>query len=328
VVLCDLVAYIYKLADIFEKPKKSKKLMKKIYLIFFLFSYLANFYSQDGKIISKTIVDLSKTPIWKKISINDSLTNEYKYLNKLNFYFIKYKSDGLEVSGILSEPKKDGKYPVVIFNRGGNRDFGRLTIATMITFTSKLAEQGYVLIGSNFREKDEFGGSEINDVLNLTETIKEVEKADSNNIGMFGWSRGGMMTYLALEKSDKIKSAIVGNGPTNLFELIKDRPEMETEVIAQCVPNYLMNKETALKNRSVIFWADKLNKKSSLLILCGTNDERVNPKQADEIAQKLTEIKYNFELKKFETDHSFTNKQIELNEIVIKWFNDKLKNIR
>jgi dipeptidyl aminopeptidase/acylaminoacyl peptidase len=302
--------------------------MKKICLIFLLFSYLGNIYSQNGKIISKTIVELSKTPIWKKISIKDSLTNEYKYLNKLNFYFIKYKSDELEVNGILLEPKKEGKYPVVIFNRGGNREFGRLNVGTMLIFTSKLAEQGYIIIGSNFREKDEFGGSEINDVLNLTETIKEVEKADPNNIGMFGWSRGGMMTYLALGKSDKIKSAIIGNGPTNLFELIKDRPEMETEVIAQCIPNYLINKEIELKNRSVVFWADKLNKKSSLLILCGTNDERVNPKQADEIAEKLTEMKYNFELKKFETDHSFTNKQIELNEIVIKWFNDKLKNIR
>lgn len=302
--------------------------MKKALIILLIFFNLGNIFSQNGKLVSKEIVDLSKTPIWSKLTINDTLKNEYKYLRNLNFYFIKYKSDDLVVNGILLEPKKDGKYPVVIFNRGGNRDFGRLTIATMITFTSKLAEQGYVIIGSNFREKDEFGGSEINDVLNLTETIKEDAKADSKNIGMFGWSRGGMMTYLALEKSDKIKSAIVGNGPTNLFELIKDRPEMETEVIAECVPNYSINKEIELKNRSVVFWAEKLNKKSSLLILCGTNDERVNPKQADEIAKKLTEIKYDFELKKFETDHSFTNKQIELNEVVIKWFNDKLKNIR
>ncbi|EKT4509493.1 prolyl oligopeptidase family serine peptidase [Flavobacterium psychrophilum] len=299
--------------------------MKKTYLIFF-FLYLGNIYSQNGKIISRTIVDLSKTPVWGKIAINDSLREEYKYLNKLNFYFIKYQSDELEVNGILLEPKKQGKYPVVIFNRGGNRAFGRLNVGTMILFTSKLAAEGYVIIGSDFREKDEFGGSEINDVLNLTETIKEVEKANSNNIGMFGWSRGGIMTYLALGKSDKIKSAIIGNSPTNLFELIKDRPEMETQVIAQCVPNYFNNKEIALKNRSVVFWADKLNKKSSLLILCGKNDERVNPKQADEIAEKLTKIKYNFELRKFETDHSFTGKENELNEVVIKWFNDKLKN--
>lgn len=302
--------------------------MKKTYILFFVLLFIGNVFSQNGKIISKTTIDLSKTPIWKTISLNDSLKNEYKYLKKLNFYFIKYKSDELEVNGIISEPKKEGKYPVVIFNRGGNRNSGSLTVGLMLLFTSKLSEQGYVIIGSNLREKDEFGGSEINDVLNLTETVKEIDNADSNNIGMFGWSRGGMMTYLALEKSNKIKSAIIGNGPTNLLKLIGDRPEMESEVIAVCVPNYLENKEIELKKRSVVFWADKLNKKSSILILCGTNDERVNPKQADEIADKLNEINYDFELKKFETDHSFTNKRNELNEVVINWFNNKLKNIR
>jgi dipeptidyl aminopeptidase/acylaminoacyl peptidase len=297
----------------------------------FLFLFLLNFgsaFSQNGKIISKEIVDLSKTPIWNKVSINDTLKNEYKHLKNLNFYFMTYQSDSLKVNGIILEPKKEGKYPVVIFNRGGNRDFAPLTIATMVMFNSKLAEQGYVIIGSNYREKDEFGGAEINDVLNLTETVKEIEKADSNCIGMFGWSRGGMMTYLALQKTDKIKSAIIGNGVSNLFEEIQFRPEMETKVFSECIPNYWGNKKTELEKRSVIFWANKLNKNSSLLILCGTKDERVNPKQADEIAIKLKEINYNFELKKFETDHSFTDKRNELNEIVIKWFNEKLKKIR
>ena len=43
---------------------------------------------------------------------------------------------------------------------------------------------------------------------------------------------------------------------------------------------------------------------------------------------KLKEINYNFELKKFDTDHFFTDKRNELNEVVIRWFNKKLKNIR
>lgn len=300
---------------------------KFIYLFLFLLSF-GNAFSQNGKIISKEIVDLTKTPIWSKISINDTLKNEYEYLKNLNFYFITYQSDSLKVNGIILEPKKDGKYPVVIFNRGGNRDFAPLTIATMVMSTSKLAEQGYVIIGSNYRVNDEFGGAEINDVLNLTETVKEIEKADSNCIGMFGWSRGGMMTYLALQKTDKIKSAIIGNGVSNLFEEIQFRPEMETKVFSECIPNYWENKKTELEKRSVIFWANELNKKSSLLILCGTKDERVNPKQADEIAIKLKEINYNFELKKFDTDHFFTDKRNELNEVVIRWFNEKLKNIR
>jgi len=297
----------------------------------FLFLFLLNFgntFSQNGKIISKELVDLSKTPIWSKISINDTLVTEYEYLKNLNFYFITYQSDSLKVKGIILEPKKEGKYPVVIFNRGGNRDFAQLTVATMIMYTSKLAEQGFVIIGSNYRIKDEFGGADINDILCLTETIKEIEKADSNSIGMFGWSRGGMMTYLALQKSDKIKTAIVGNGPTDLFRTIIDRPEMESKVISECVPNYFENKENELKKRSVIYWANELNKNSSLLILCGTKDENVNPEQADKIAIKLKEIEYDFELMKFETDHYFTEYKKELNGILIKWFNGKLKNIR
>lgn len=273
-------------------------------------------------------MDLSQTPIWSKISQDNELHSGFEHLKKLNFYFITYQSDSLKVIGLLVEPKKKGKFPVVIFNRGGNRGFAQLTVATMIMYASKLAEKGYVVIGSNYRKKDEFGGAEINDVLNLTETVKEIEKADPNCIGMFGWSRGGMMTYLALQKSDKIKTAIIGNGPTDLFETISARPEMETKVIAECAPNYLKNKELELKKRSVIYWADELNKNSSLLILCGTNDKRVNPEQADKIATKLKEINYDFELKKFETDHFFSDKKTELNEIVIKWFDEKLKNYR
>ena len=284
--------------------------------------------AQNGKIISKNILNISNSPIWNKISENGSLTQDFKHLNKLDFYFIVYESDGLKVRGLLIEPKKKGKYPVVIFNRGGNRDFGQLTVATMIMYTSKLAEQGYIIIGSNYREMDEFGGAEINDVLSLMETVNEIEKADSNCIGMFGWSRGGMMTYLALQKSDKITTAIVGNGPTDLFGVITDRPLMESKVIVECVPNYPANKELELKKRSVIYWPNELDKNSSLLILCGTKDKRVNPEQADKIAAKLEEIDYNFELKKFETDHYFSDKKNELNELVINWFNKELKNVR
>ncbi|WP_262887826.1 alpha/beta hydrolase family protein [Croceivirga sp. JEA036] len=227
-------------------------------IIFSLFLSIG--FAQNGKLISKKLVDISKTPIWNRISQDNELKPNFEHLKKLEFYFITYESDGLKVKGLLVEPKKDGKYPVVIFNRGGNRDFGKLTVASLIMYTSKLAEQGYVIIGSNYREKDEFGGAEINDVLNLTETVKEIEKADSNCIGMFGWSRGGMMTYLSLQKSDKIKTAIVGNGASDLFDTTKFRPKMETNVFAECIPDYWNNKESELKKRSVIYWADELDK--------------------------------------------------------------------
>lgn len=300
---------------------------RSIIILFFILS-VVSVGAQNGKLLSKQLVDLSQTPVWEEIAVNDTLMTDFKYLDRLNFYFITYLSDSLEVKGILAEPKAEGKYPVVIFNRGGNRNFAPLTVAAMVAYVSVLAEQGYVVVGSNYREKDEFGGAEINDVLCLTETAKEIEKANPDCIGMYGWSRGGMMTYLALQKSDKIKTAIVGNGPADLFGTISDRPEMETNVIAECIPGYQENKEAELMKRSAIYWADKLNKSSSLLILCGTRDQRVNPQQAERMTEKLEEIRYDVELRKADTDHFFSDKRAELNEWVIEWFNKELKDCR
>jgi hypothetical protein len=55
---------------------------------------------------------------------------------------------------------------------------------------------------------------------------------------------------------------------------------VETEVFAKLIPNYKNNKEIALEKRSVMYWADELDKNASLLILCGTQDKPVNPNQA------------------------------------------------
>lgn len=178
--------------------------MNRVLISILLILTISFGFSQNGKILSKKSIDLRQEKFWNGISENDTLASKYQYLNYLNFYNIKYLSDSIVVDGYIIEPKREGKYPVVIFNRGGNRDFASLTIGTLINYCSELASNGYLIIGSDYRKKDEFGGKEINDVLTLTETVKEIEKADSNLIGMFGWSRGGMMTYLALQKSNKI----------------------------------------------------------------------------------------------------------------------------
>ena len=302
--------------------------MKTTFLI--LFPFITTFsFAQNGKLQSKELINFSEIPaLWNKISENNTLKDDFKHLDNLDFYFITYTSDDTLVNGIIAEPKTEGKFPVIIFNRGGNKQVGKKsklkTLLTVIVSTSKLANEGYVVMASCYRENDEFGGEDINDVLYLTETAKEIEKANTDRIGMFGWSRGGMMTYLALQKTDVIKTAVIGNGPTDLLKSIADRPKMETMVYAKLIPNYETNKTEELKKRSVVNWANELNKESSLLILCGTQDKRVNPNQADAIAEKLTEIDYDFELRKFETDHGFSGKREELNTTLTNWFKEKL----
>jgi len=284
---------------------------------------------KQGQIQSKKLIDLSTIkPIWKKIAENNTLKSEFKYLDDVDFFAIRYKSDSLLVNGIIAEPKREGKFPVIIFNRGGNKEIGNTaklkTLYSLIHSASRLAKEGYVVIASCYREDDEFGGEDINDVLNLIKTAKNLKKGDSEQIGMFGWSRGGIMTYLALKKSDVIKTAVVGNGPTDLTNLILDRPEMETEVCAKLIPNYQKNKKEELEKRSVLYWGNELDKNASLLIICGTEDKKVNPDQSEKLAEKLAEIDYNFTLKKFKTDHKFSKKKNELNKLLIDWFNEKL----
>ena len=77
-------------------------------------------YGQNGSLISRTEIDISKTELWDIISWNDTLLPQYEYAEQLDFSQIVYSSDSLKIDGFLITPKTKGNYPVVIFNRGGN----------------------------------------------------------------------------------------------------------------------------------------------------------------------------------------------------------------
>jgi len=136
---------------------------------------------------------------------------------------ITYNSDGLKVKGYVSYPTdKSKKYPCVIWNRGGIENRGVIDSFTARGMFGQIANWGYVVFASQYRGndggegKDEFGGDDVNDVLNLIPLANEIENADKSKWGIEGWSRGGMMTYLALTKTDVFKCAVVSGGIANL----------------------------------------------------------------------------------------------------------------
>jgi peptidoglycan-N-acetylglucosamine deacetylase len=299
--------------------------MRQFIIILTLFSWASLTFGQSGCIVSKNTLDITKSELWEIISSNDSILSDYDYANNLNYSELKYKSDSLIVEGFVISPKVKGHYPVIIFNRGGNREFNKLTLKTLFFSTAVLANEGYIILASNYRAQDEFGGKDFQDVLSLIHVADQLENADTSKIGMFGWSRGGMMTYMALKESNRIKTAVIGNGASDLFSSIEMRPELERDVLSECIPNYWENKEKELKKRSAIFWADSLNKKSSLLLLCGSLDAQVDYQQSVNMAAKLHAVNYTCELKVYETNHGFQGKRIELNTELINWFNAHLK---
>ena len=250
-----------------------------------------------------------------------------KYKNEVDYQRIKYLSDGLKVVGYIIKPKRtDGKkLPVIIFNRGGNREFDRLYFGSLFRFF-ELVSDGYILVASQYRGnaggegREELGGADVNDVLNLIPVIESITEADASRIGMYGWSRGGMMTYIALTKTDRIVAAIIGAGLADSFDTIKRRPKMEKHVYSQLIPSYWENKAAALEARSAVRWPEKLHKNTPILLLHGSSDWRVHPNQALRMASLLYENKHPFRFVFFEGgDHGLSEHREEVKRLVKDW---------
>ena len=312
--------------------------MKYFALFLFVFLCFSTHAQNDWLLTEKRLIsDLSHTPIYPRIIEVVNGETEWKptfrYLDSVDMYNITYLSDNLKVKGLMVKPRKVGNYPCIIFNRGGNRDFGALKIAHAVYIMGRIAKEGYVVIASQYRGNgggeglEEFGGSEVNDITILTEVLTEIEEADTDRIGMYGWSRGGMMTFLALKEMDNIKAAVVGGAVTNHFEMIADRPEMDTFVLAELVPDYENVKEEALTKRSAIKWVDELPKNVPILMLHGNADWRVKPEQSLQMALAFEQHRIPYRLIMFEGgDHGISEHRDEVNQQVINWFNRFVKN--
>jgi dipeptidyl aminopeptidase/acylaminoacyl peptidase len=100
-----------------------------------------------------------------------------------------------------------------------------------------------------------------------------------------------MMTYRALTMTNQIKAAVVGSGMADAFIQAKKRPEMDT-VFSELALGYFENRDSVLKTRSAVYWAEKISPSTPLLLLTGSADWRVSPEEQLVMLNKLYEIKH------------------------------------
>ncbi len=288
----------------------------KVFFLGVIFLIPCLVQAQDGKIISKELFVLQDSIFHRIEMIDSAWASQLK--NNISFYRLTYLSDGLKVTAYVAEPKAKGKYPCIIANRGGNRDLGQWEPMRIANFLGRMASWNYVVIASQYRGVDggegveEFGGKDIHDVLNLIPALGQLPQADTGRIGIEGGSRGGMMTYLALKKTCQFKAAVVTAGSADDFKNIASRPNMETKVMAELIPNYWANKEEELRARSAVYWANEMCKTTPILMMHGSSDWRVLPEESMGLMQKLYEYKHPVRFILFEgADHSLTEFQQE-----------------
>lgn len=261
--------------------------------------------------------------IWENISEiirADKIEAPDGFQENVDVYSIRYRSDECEVEGFAAFPKEQKeKLPVLIYNRGGNLEFGVLKPETLCEY----ALYGYAVLGSQYRGncggtgREEFGGREINDVLHLTDIALKLPFVRTEGIYMVGHSRGGMMTYQACAIDSRIKAAGIHAGLADSFIMYKREQDSMLPEYHGLVGGSPEELPEAFIHRSATCWAEKI--KPPIIICQGTDDWRVIPEQSYKMDMELTRAGKEHILKIYKgADHSL--KGTSAVEDIMDWF--------
>ena len=266
-----------------------------LFLSLGLFSFLAA-HGQNGKILTQTPVVYSDSLKAQRIR---STPRFREVFDKTETLAITYRSGGLKIQGYVMQPRQPGKYPCVIFCRGGHEDFSQLELP-YLTVLADMANHGYVVIASQLRGtpgsegRDEFGGADTLDVINCIPALSHFPNADTSRIGLYGISRGGMNALQVLRSQKHIRAAVINSGAVDAFASLT-RPDgagFEQEVYARLIPNYKKDKQKQLELRSAVYWPQKICQTTPLLIMQGSADWRVEASGALALVRRLYELKH------------------------------------
>ena len=274
------------------------------------------------KFIDRKLINLSNMQEkmiisgWGEKALTDSVVEK-----------VIYSSDGLKVKGYIAYPVQKGKFPCLVWCRGGIGEAGAIDEFNARGMFGLMASWGYTVFAPQYRGNsgsegyDEFGGQDINDIFNIMKLADQMEQVDNQIWGIEGWSRGGLMTYLMLTKTTIFKAAVILGGISNVNNainsplLIKRMQELKN-------PNKNIEEfNDIIKSRSVINFVDKISSTTPMLIIHGTKDERILVNDPIDLSYKLLKSDKKFRLVLLEDgDHYLKAHRKEVDEMRKKWY--------
>ena len=288
-----------------------------------------------SKIINREEIKLNETQTkmvisgWGKDTFEGSVVEKITYLSGLPAESNE-KAGNLKVKGYIAYPKNYGnkKFPCLIWNRGGYLNKGAIDRFNARGIFGQLASWGYAVFASQYRGndggegKEELGGEDVNDILNLIPLAEELPMANKDLWGIEGWSRGGMMTLLALRRNKIFRCAVLVGAISNLKQNAQSDPDTN-EFYKSLIRE--KNFEYELGKRSAINFADELPD-IPYLIIHGGDDKTVSPQQSIELSKRFSELNIRHKLVILESgDHFLKKHRKQVDEMKREWYGKYLK---
>lgn len=208
-------------------------------------------------------------------------------------YKFTYVSDGYQIVGFISIPsslienKSLGK--CILYNRGGNSKIGLLgdeDTAKLCVATNRIVIASQYRGSDGCEGKDEFGGSDLNDVIKLIDLCEsDFSFINMEDFCVAGVSRGGMMTYMTAKQDDRVKRIIAVSAVSDLFQSYDEREDMH-KVLYNCIGGSPQDMPDEYKKRSALYWSKDIN--IPTLIIHSKYDKQVSFKQAENLYDKLS----------------------------------------
>jgi dipeptidyl aminopeptidase/acylaminoacyl peptidase len=250
---------------------------------------------------------------------------------------VSTSKDGNKVSNLLfTPPGSDGKkMPAVFYIHGGpvgQDDYGFDLTRQM------LAANGYAVVAVNYRGSNgrgisfskaieaDWGNKEVLDILGAADQLTKDGIIDGNNMGIGGWSYGGILTDYTIASDTRFKAACSGAGSAMQLSLVgvdQYITQFENEI---GYPWKDKNIEKYLKLSYPYLKADRI--KTPTLFLTGEKDFNVPAVGSEQMYQALRALGIPTELIVYPGQfHGITNPAYQKDRLerYNKWF-DKFIN--
>ncbi len=268
------------------------------------FKYFINYFSSATIPDYITLHENKKGEQIRFLQDNTVLKNTLKSMKIPQKEFFTFTtSEGIELNGLMIKPNdfdESKKYPVFMYQYSGpNSQEVTDSWDRGVSWYEYLAQEGFLVVcvdprgtaarGEDFRKVtyQQLGKYESDDQVEAAKYLTTLPYVDAGNIAIYGWSYGGFMTLLSLEKGGELFKAGISVAPVTswrFYDSIYTERFMRTP----------KENPEGYDDNSPLSHAGDI--KGQLLIIHGSADDNVHAQNTFEMTEKMVQAGVQFDM--------------------------------